>query len=419
VTLLADEDLPFDVSKLDRLAEVCIRVGLNLQPGQELLVSGNVQTLPLLRRISAEAYRNGAALVTVMMGDDELGRMRYLHGSDESFDVAPGWLYEAMAKAYGSNTARLAISGEDPMLLSDFEPYKLARVSKAHSMAYKPASKMITTFATNWNIVSYPTTGWARKVFPDLPEREAVSALAEAIFSISRVDADDPIAAWAEHQETLTARQKWLNNMDFDALHYSAPGTDFTLGLAEGHSWKGGSSKSLNGIICTPNIPTEEVFTTPHAERADGIVRATKPLVHNGTIIKGIQVRSQEGRIVEASASQGEEVFLELIDTDEGARRLGEVALVPNSSPISSSGILFFNTLYDENASCHIAQGQCYTKCFKGQIGLDEEKVAAAGGNSSNIHVDWMIGSGELDLDGITKSGENVPIMRNGEWAYE
>jgi aminopeptidase len=403
---------------LDRLASVSIRVGLNLQKGQDLIITSPVEALPLVRRLAAEAYRNGAGVVTTLLSDDQLSLARFENATDESLDRAPGWMFEAMGKAFKDNTARLAVSAANPLLLAEQDPARVARAAKATSLAAKPAMEPITNFATNWNIVSYPGRAWARQVFPDMSENDAVSALASAIFSISRVDCDDPISAWATHQETLTERQGWLNEQNFHSLHYKAPGTDFTLGLADGHEWKGGASTSLNGISCTPNIPTEEVFTTPHSQRAEGTVRASKPLVHMGTLIDGIEVRFEEGRIVEATADVGEEVFLRLIETDEGASRLGEVALVPHSSPISESGLLFYNTLYDENASCHIALGQCYSKCFKGDIGNDKDAVVAAGGNSSNIHVDWMIGSDDLDIDGISEDGVRTPVMRRGEWAF-
>ena len=418
MTILPDEDLPFDTSMLDRLASVSIRVGLNLQKGQDLIITSPVEALPLVRRLAAEAYRNGAGVVTTLLSDDQLSLARFENATDESLDRAPGWMFEAMGKAFKDNTARLAVSAANPLLLAEQDPARVARAAKATSLAAKPAMEPITNFATNWNIVSYPGRAWARQVFPDMSEKDAVSALASAIFSISRVDCDDPISAWATHQETLMERQGWLNEQNFHSLHYKAPGTDFTLGLADGHEWKGGASTSLNGISCTPNIPTEEVFTTPHSQRAEGTVRASKPLVHMGTLIDGIEVRFEEGRIVEATADVGEEVFLRLIETDEGASRLGEVALVPHSSPISESGLLFYNTLYDENASCHIALGQCYSKCFKGDIGNDKDAVVAAGGNSSNIHVDWMIGSDDLDIDGISEDGVRTPVMRRGEWAF-
>jgi|TARA_B100001996_G_scaffold56567_1_gene40113 aminopeptidase len=418
MTILPDEDLPFDASMLDRLAAVSIRVGLNLQPGQDLIISSPVEALPLVRRLAAEAYRNGAGVVTTLLSDDQLSLARFENATDDSLDRAPDWMFEAMGKAFNDNTARLAVSAANPLLLAEQDPARVARVAKATSLAAKPAMEPITNFATNWNIVSYPGRAWAKQVFPDRSDNDAVTALAEAIFSISRIDCDDPVSAWATHQETLTERQGWLNEQNFHSLHYKAPGTDFTLGLADGHEWKGGASTSLNGISCTPNIPTEEVFTTPHAHRAEGTVRASKPLVHMGTLIDGIEVRFEEGRIVEAKAEVGEEVFLRLLETDEGASRLGEVALVPHSSPISKSGLLFYNTLYDENASCHIALGQCYSKCFKGGIGSDKDAVEEAGGNSSNIHVDWMIGSDELDIDGISEDGNRTPVMRRGEWAF-
>ena len=419
MAILPDSDLPFDVQMLDRLAEVSIRVGLNLQEGQDLIITGPVEALPLIRRISAEAYKNGAGVVSTILSDDELQLTRYQHATDESLDRAPDWMFKAMGEAYNDNTARLAISAANPLLLAEQDPARVARAGKAMSLAAKPAMTPITNFETNWNIVSYPGLAWAKQVFPDKENDEAVAALAQAIFSISRVDNDDPIAAWKEHQQTLTERQNWMNEQNFHSLHYTSPGTDLMLGLADGHAWKGGASTSRNGITCTPNIPTEEVFTTPHADRVNGIVRASKPLVYRGTLIDGIEVRFEEGKIVEAKADIGEEVFLKLLDTDEGARRLGEVALVPHSSPISSSGLLFYNTLYDENASCHIALGQCYSKCFKDEISIDPDAVTSSGGNSSNIHVDWMIGSGELNIDGIKQNGERIAVMRNGEWAYE
>ena len=414
-----DEDLPFDAKMLDRLAEVSIRVGLNLQEGQDLIITAPVESLPLVRRLSAEAYKSGAGVVSTILSDDLLTLTRYNHALDESLDAAPSWMFNGMAEAFDNNTARLAVSAANPLLLADQDPARVARAGKSMSLASKPAMERITNFVTNWNIISYPGAAWAKQVFPDLDERDAVSALAEAIFSISRVDNSDPIAAWGEHQKTLTERQDWLNEMSFHSLRYTAPGTDLTIGLAEGHEWKGGASTAKNGITCTPNIPTEEVFTTPHSQRVNGTVRATKPLVYRGTLIDGIEVEFENGTIVRARADVGEEVFLNLIDTDEGARRLGEVALVPHSSPISESGLLFYNTLYDENASCHIALGQCSSKCFKGEIGNDPDKVREAGGNSSNIHVDWMIGSDRMDIDGISEDGKITPIMRNGEWAYD
>ncbi len=406
-----------DPGKLDRLGEVAVRVGLQLREGQDLVMTAPVAALPLVRRITEHAYRAGAGLVTTFFADEETTLARYRFGADASFDRSAGWLYEGMAKAFEGGAARLAIAGDNPLLLSGEDPAKVARANRANSTAYKPALERIVGFDINWTIVSYPNPSWAKVVFPDDPEDVAVGRLAQAIFAASRVDQGDPVAAWREHNARLHARRDWLNEHRFAALHFTGPGTDLTVGLGDGHLWQGGASTAKNGIECNPNIPTEEVFTTPHAQRVDGHVRSTKPLSHQGTLIQDIEVRFEGGRAVSVRASRGEEVLAKVMDTDEGARRLGEVALVPNSSPISQSGLLFYNTLFDENAACHIALGQCYSKCFIDGGKLTPEEVAARGGNQSLIHIDWMIGSGEIDIDGVHADGRRVPVMRRGEWA--
>ena len=405
-----------DPVKLDKLAEVAVKVGLQLQRDQDLVMTAPLAALPLIRLITKHAYMAGAGLVTTFYSDEEATLARYRHAPDASFDKASGWLYEGMARAYANGAARLAIAGDNPLMLANEDPARVARANKANSMAYKPALEKISNFDINWNIVSYPNPSWAKIVFPGLPEDEAVRRLADAIFAASRVDVADPIAAWATHNANLKKRSGWLNGERFSALHFTGPGTDLTVGLADGHEWHGGASTAKNGVTCNPNIPTEEVFTTPHAMKVEGHVSSTKPLSHQGTLIDDIRVRFEGGRIVEARASKGEEVLNKVLDTDEGARRLGEVALVPHSSPISASGILFYNTLFDENASCHIALGQCYSKCFLDGATLSQDQIAAQGGNSSLIHIDWMIGSDKVDIDGIKADGTRVPVMRRGEW---
>jgi aminopeptidase len=406
-----------DPVKLDRLAEVAIKVGLQLKPGQDLLVTAPSVALPLVRKIAEHAYKAGAGLVIPILSDEAVTLSRYRLARDDSFDRAAGWLYEGMSKAFAANTARLAIVGEDPMLLSGEDPGKVARASKANSIAYQPALEKIAGFDINWNLIAYPNPSWAKQVFPDDEEDVAVAKLADAIFAASRVDHDDAIAAWQQHNATLRSRTEWLTAQRFSSLHYSGPGTDLTIGLADGHEWVGGASTAKNGITCNPNIPTEEVFTTPHARRVTGHVVSTKPLSYQGSLIDGIAVRFEEGRIVEAKAARGEEVLNKVLDTDEGARRLGEVALVPHSSPISKSGLLFLNTLFDENAACHIALGQCYSKCFVDGDKLTPQQIAAQGGNKSFIHIDWMIGSDQIDIDGVHADGRRVPVFRKGEWA--
>lgn len=414
---LPDLSASIDPTKLDKLAEVAIKVGLQLQKGQDLVLTAPLVAVPLVRLITAHAYKAGASTVTTFYSDEETTLARYRHGHDASFDRAPNWLYDGMAKAYENGAARLAIAGDNPLLLSQEDPAKVGRANKATSIAYKPALEHISNFDINWNICSYPNPSWAKLVFPDLPIEEAVRKLADAIFAASRVDRDDPIAAWADHNAELRKRSTWLNGERFAALHFTGPGTDLTVGLADGHEWHGGASTAKNGVTCNPNIPTEEVFTTPHALKVEGHVSSTKPLSHQGTLIDDIQVRFEGGRIVEAKASKGEAVLNKVLDTDEGARRLGEVALVPHSSPISASGVLFYNTLFDENASCHIALGQCYSKCFLDGASLSQDQIKAQGGNSSLIHIDWMIGSDKVDIDGIRADGSKVPVMRKGEWA--
>ena len=410
--------MTIDVDKLDRLAEVAVRTGVNLAAGQQLVITAPIEALPLVRRIVVHAYKAGASLVTPIFSDGEITKARYDHGSDDSFDTAPAWLFEGMGKAFTDGAARMAITGDDPMLLAEADPAKVARVGKATSIAAKPAMNPIVGFEVNWNIVAYPTAGWAAQVFPDLPVDAAQAKLMDAIYDASRIGGDDPVQNWADHTAELKKRVKWLNEQKFDALQYTGPGTDLRLGLAEGHIWKGGASPALNGITCQPNIPTEEVFTCPHAYKVDGTVSATKPLAHQGSVIEDIAVRFEAGRIVDATASKGQDVLRALLDTDAGASRIGEVALVPHSSPISQSGVLFYNTLFDENASCHIALGQCYADTIEGGSQLSPEELQQKGGNQSLIHVDWMMGSDAVDIDGITLTGDIIPVMRGGEWAF-
>ncbi|MDF2687937.1 MAG: peptidase [Microvirga sp.] len=401
---------------LDRLAEVAVRVGLGLKPGQELVLTAPLDAVVLVRRITEHAYKAGASLVTTIFSDEESTLMRFRHGRDEGFDTAPAWLYEGMAEAYKKGAARLAIVGEDPSLLAKEDPDKVSRANRARSKAYMPALNMIAGFDINWTIVSAATPAWAKTVFPDDADEVALAKLWQAIFSASRVDTPDPIAAWEQHNAALQTRTRMLNEKNYAALHFRGPGTDLRVGLADGHEWNGGSTTAKNGLMCNANIPTEEVFTTPHKDRVDGTVTSTKPLSYNGTLIQDIQVRFEGGRIVESRARTGEAVLNKVLDTDEGARRLGEVALVPYSSPISQSGLLFFNTLFDENASSHIALGQAYSKCIRDGGAMSEDELTSRGSNKSLIHIDWMIGSDQVDVDGITQDGRAEPLMRGGEW---
>ncbi len=404
--------------RLDRLAEVAVRVGLGLAPGQELVMTAPLDAVPLVRRITAQAYEAGASLVTTFLTDEIAVRARFEHASDTAFDTAAGWLYEGMAAAYRAGSARLAIAGDDPTLLSGQDPERVGRANRARSKAYLPALELIANFSTNWTIVSAATPAWARTMFPGEDEAVALGRLWDAIFAASRVETADPVAAWGAHNAGLAQRTRTLNARRYAALRFRGPGTDLTVGLADDHEWCGGATTAKNGIVCNANIPTEEVFTTPHRLRVDGHVAATKPLSYQGTLIEDIAVRFEHGAIVQSRARTGADVLARVIETDEGARRLGEVALVPHGSPISKSGLLFYNTLFDENAASHIALGQAYSKCFRGGgHGLSEDDLATRGANRSLIHIDWMIGSGEVDVDGIGPDGSVEPVMRRGEWA--
>ena len=410
-------DLTFD-EKLDRLAEVAVRVGLGLREGQEMLLSAPMEALPLVRRITEHAYRAGSLLVTTFYVDDPSVLARYQYAQDASFDYAPAWLQDAIATAFRTGVARMAIAGANPALLAGQDPGKVSRSNVAASKASKPAMELITKHAINWTIVACATPEWAKLVFPGEPEHIAMAKLWEAIFKASRIDGDDPVRQWKEHGARLKARVDLLNAKRYSALHFrSSDGrTDLSVGLADDHLWAGGGTTAGNGVYCQPNIPTEECFTTPHCQRVSGRVAATKPLSHQGTLIENIAVRFEDGRIVEAHASKGEEALRKLIATDEGAARLGEVALVPHSSPIAQSGILFWSTLFDENAASHIALGQAYSTCLIGGETMSTEELGERGANESLIHVDWMIGSAAMDVDGVRADGTEEPLMRAGEW---
>jgi aminopeptidase len=409
--------LPFE-EKLDRFARVAVHVGLNLQPGQELVISATTEMIPLVRRITEHAYKAGALLVTTLYSDDETALARYRFAADASFDHAPQWLADGIAAAFRTGAARLALTGANPALLAGQDSSKVSRANIAASKANKPAMELITRHAINWSILANATPAWAKLVFPDLPVDEAVEKLWGAIFVASRATSEDPVAAWKQHGKNLHDRVAFLNEKRFHSLRFhSADGTtDLTVGLADDHLWCGGGGPSGNGVFCNPNIPTEECFTTPHKDRVDGYVLASKPLSHQGTLIENIRCRFEGGKIVEATATAGEDVLNRLISTDEGARKLGEVALVPASSPIAASGILFWNTLFDENAASHIALGQAYETCIIDGDQQTPETLAAKGANTSLIHVDWMIGSASMHVDGLAADGTSQPLMRFGEW---
>lgn len=397
-------------------AQLIIQEGVALAKGQELVVFAEIDQTALVRLIAEEAYRLGAKHVEVLWRDSELARLRMREGSDDAIAYSPAWLHDGIARAHRENAARLGIVSADPQLLSGFPAARLATSARAHSVASKETSDLVGEMAINWCLAGAASSGWAQRVFPDLAEAEGVQALWQKIFLASRVLEPNPIEAWTTHSEALEARVRLLDGLKLDALHFTGPGTDLRVGLVEGHLWAGGRGVSKNGIRCSPNIPTEEVFTMPHRERVDGVVSSTKPLSVRGQIVDGINVEFKDGAITSASATEGSETLQQLISTDEGAKRLGEVALVPHSSKVSATGTLFLNTLFDENAASHIALGACYDENLPGIESLSDSERLAKGANDSIIHVDWMIGSEKVDVDGILADGTVVPLMRSGEW---
>ncbi len=405
--------------KLQNYAELTVKVGLGLQPGQRLMIrTAPLESAPLVRLIAAEAYKAGARLVDVMWDDDALTLARFQHAPRDSFEEYPVWRAEALAQAAERGDAILAIYASDPDLLKEQDPDLVAKARRVADQHLLPYRRKAMADAVNWNIISTPIPAWAAKIFPDLPPAEQVSRLWETIFTICRADRPDPIAAWQEHIAELAARRDYLNAKQYTALKYRGPGTDLTIGLPARHIWHGGQKQTVSGIPYIPNIPTEEVFTMPHKERVDGVVASTKPLSYNGVSIEDFSLTFEQGRVVRVSARKGEAVLKKLVESDEGAARLGEVALTPHSSPISQTGLVFYNILYDENASSHLALGRAYRFCVENGPGMSDEEFAAAGGNDSLVHVDFMIGSGAMDIDGVTAGGSLEPVMRGGEWAF-
>lgn len=406
--------LSFD-DKLARYADLLVRTGVNLPQGGKLLVQAPIEAAPLVRLVTRAAYRAGAADVRVNYNDAHLGLALFEDGSDEAVDFLPDWHAAQREAMVADGYASIGIVGEDPSLLAGVDPGRIARRSKLVAQAMKAVSEATGGFQVNWTVAAMSTPAWAARVYPDLPEAEAVARLWDDIFAVTRADQPDPVAAWDAHLARLERLTALLNGKQYAAIHLrSELGTDLTVGLAENHIWQGGAETAKNGVRGVPNLPTDEVFTAPHRERVDGVAVASKPLSARGQLIEGIRVRFEGGRAVEVSAEKGEETLRGLIETDEGAARLGEIALVPASAPVSQTGTLFLNTLFDENAASHIALGRCYPTNV--QHGENPEALLAAGGNDSLIHVDWMIGTAGTDVDGVTADGEREALMRGGEW---
>lgn len=411
--------MPTEFEKnLAKYADVAVHIGLDLHEGQRLFIYSPIEARQLAHAVTRSAYKAGAAYVHVQYIDPVLDKIRVEDGAEETLDVFPEWLSDAVARHMDNGDAILSISAADPDLLAGQDPKRLKRLQKTIALAGQSRSERIMRNKTNWLIIMSPHPALSAKVFPKLSPAEAEKAHWEAIFKMCRVDLPDPVKAWADHAEKLEARANYLNRKQYHALHYTGTGTDLTIGLPENHVWRGAGQDMANGTHPIVNVPTEEVFTLAHNERIEGVVRSTKPLPFNGTIIEDFTLQFSEGSVVSARAAKGQDALDNLLSTDAGARSIGEVALVPHSSPISQSGLLFYNILYDENASNHLALGRAYRFSLDGGTTMSDEEFESHGGNNSLIHVDFMMGSGDMNVDGITADGKREPVMRNGEWTF-
>ncbi|MBN1314121.1 MAG: aminopeptidase [Anaerolineales bacterium] len=409
---------------LDRYAELIVKVGLNIQVGQRLLLGPPffgvrgipLESAPLVRLIVKKAYQAGARFVEVLWDDDQLQLIRHQYAPRDSFDEFPTWRTSTAYELAKNGDAILIIYAEDPDLLKGQDPELINKVQQAGIKARTAMDELVSRRGTNRVIVSASTRGWANKVFPDEKPKDRVARLWDVIFELNRVKQDDPISAWRSHLAALKTRSDVLNTKKYDGLRFTGPGTDLFVGLPAGHIWNRSHYRTVNGIEFVPNMPTEEIFTSPDCKRIEGVVSSTRPFNFGGYVIDGMRLRFSKGSVVEACAATGQQSLDRFLATDEGARRLGEVALVPHSSPISRSNVLFYNILYDENASSHLAFGRAFKFCIENGETMSKAGLDAVGSNRSKVHIDFMIGSGRMDVDGITAGGQAETLMRQGEW---
>lgn len=403
--------------KLQKYAELIVKVGVNVQPGQEVVLYINVDQQHLAHLIVKEAYQAGAGKVMIKWSDTFAQREFLEHASDEFLENVPEFAKEEAQYIAEHRCCRISVMSEDPGAFGGIDQKRVAAYQSANGKALMPVRQATQNNDLSWTVVAAASPAWAERVFPDLKGEAAVDRLWEEIFKTTRIDREDPIQAWKDHDAKLHEKEDWLNKEQFSALHYISPRTDLTIGLPENHVWEGGGSQNAAGIKFMANMPTEECFTAPDNRRINGYVTSTKPLSYAGNILENMKFTFKEGKVVEATAEKGQAVLDHLLETDEGVRSLGEVSLVPDPSPISQSGITFFNTLFDENASDHLALGAAYPFNVQGGTKMSENQLKAKGINFSQAHVDFMVGSADMNIDGIKKDGTIVPVFRNGDWA--
>ena len=404
---------------LDKYAHLLVRKGLNISQDDYLYIISDINQAPLVRKLTEHAYDVGARAVIVNWSDSDMTRLNYIGQSTETLTDIPQNKIDEAKDLLDKKAKRISIRSVNPNALAGVDTEKISATQKANAVAMEETRNATQANHVSWLVAAGAAPEWAALVFPGLEsEEEQVDALWHEIFKATLVYEDDPIEAWSQHETFLEEKAAFLNNHQFDALHYSAPGTDLVVGLPLNHVWESAGSVNKQGETFIANMPTEEVFTAPDCRRIDGVVSSTKPLSYGGTVINQMVFEFKDGQVTKASAEEGEDTLLKFLENNEGAKSLGEVALVPHQSPISQSGVTFFNTLYDENASCHLALGSAYATSIQGGADMSREELEAHGLNNSTSHVDFMIGSDKMDIDGITKNGEKVPLFRQGEWVF-
>ncbi len=404
--------------KLTNYAELAVKVGVNIQPGQNLYIAATIDNPEFVRLLVKTAYEVGAKNVYVDWSDDVITRTRFELAPEEVFSEFPEWKVQERMTLADGGAAFMSIMSQSPDLLKGIESSRISAFQKASGTALSKYRQYVQSDKISWTVVAAPSVAWAAKVFPSLPSEEQIPALWEAIFKAVRADVESPIQAWTDHDATLHTKVDYLNEKKYHKLHYTAPGTDLTIELPKGHLWCGAGSINEKGDAFMANMPTEEVFTVPLKTGVNGYVSSTKPLSYGGNLIEDFKITFENGRIVSVEAKEGQEVLEQLVATDEGAKYLGEVALVPHKSPISESGLLFYNTLYDENASNHLAIGSAYAFCLEGGKKMSQEELAEHGLNQSITHVDFMIGSESMDIEGILEDGTKEAVFQQGNWAF-
>lgn len=410
--------MSFSLSEqLSRYANLIVTFGVNVQPNDTVVLQINTDQAQLAELIVAASYAHGAAEVQVAWQNDAIARQNMLHQPEERLLAIPAYEGEKINYWLSHHAKRISVVSSDPNNLAGIDAQRIAKFRQAQGSVLRPLRDATQNNQVSWTVVAAASPAWAKLVFPELDEQAATAKLWAAIFKTVRLDTPDYQAAWDKHIALLLEKAQWLNDQQFTELHYTSPRTDLHIGLPAHHVWEAASSQNTQGERFVPNMPTEEVFTAPDRNRINGYVTATKPLSYSGQTLTGMRFEFADGRVVKAQAAQGEDVLQHLLNTDAGARSLGEVALVPDPSPISQSGITFFNTLFDENASNHLALGAAYPFSLADGTEMDDEQLLAAGINRSLIHVDFMVGSADMDIDGIKADGTSVPVFRHGDWA--